>query len=103
MANAPHNQYLQALGIVQYVPRELPLVSIAAQPAVETFKSSPPASEIDVKSEPVNKPVSTLAESHEAMTKSMAVLGNIGAEERSKVFPREVGRYSCSVRAPVTQ
>lgn len=85
MANAPHNQYLQALGIVQYVPRELPLVSIAAQPAVETFKSSPPASEIDVKSEPVNKPVSTSVESREAMTKSMAQLGNIGAEDKLKV------------------
>ena len=80
MANAFHNQYLQTLGIVQYVPRELPLVSIVAQPAEETFKTSSPASEIDVKSEPVNKPVSTSAESHEAMTKSMAVLGNIGAE-----------------------
>ena len=84
MTRALHNQYLQTLGIVQYVPRELLLVSIVVQPAAETFNSSPPASEIDVKSESVKKPISTSAESREAMAKSMAELGNIGAEDKSK-------------------
>lgn len=84
MANGLHNHYLQTLGIVQYVPRELPLVSIVAQPALETFKSSSPASDANTNSEPVTKPVITSAESREAMANSMAQLGDIGTDNKSK-------------------
>ncbi|MDG2501853.1 MAG: hypothetical protein P8M77_05610 [Porticoccaceae bacterium] len=84
MANAFHNQYLHTLGIVHYVPRELPLVSIVAQPAAEPVASSPPAIAIAADSEPVSKSVSSAAESREAMAKSMAELGNIGTEDKSK-------------------
>ncbi len=87
MAKALHNQYLQTLGIVQYVPRDLPLVSIVAQPADGLIKSTARASERDFNptGEPVTQPVSGAALSLEAMTKSMAELGNIGVQDKSKV------------------
>tara|TARA_B110000285_G_C14976621_1_gene539290 strand:- start:6 stop:809 length:804 start_codon:yes stop_codon:yes gene_type:complete len=87
VANALHNQYLQTLGVVQYVPRDLPLVSIVAQTVVATEAASSADSLIDFDaasetisasvSTSVNIQVSSAPESLEAMTKSMAELSNL--------------------------
>ena len=84
MVNALHHQYLQTLGVVQYVPRDLPLVSIVAQPFVAAEAVSSAASLINFDAAPetistsVNTPISSSTpESLEAMTKSMAELSNL--------------------------
>lgn len=90
MANALHNQYLQTLGVVQYVPRDLPLVSIVAQPVVSTEVASSSDSLIDFDAAPetistsVNSQVSSTPESLEAMTKSMAELSNLNLDNKIK-------------------
>ena len=98
MANALHNQYLQTLGVVQYVPRDLPLVSIVAQPVVSTEVASSSDSLIDFDAAPetistsvstptntsVNSQVSSTPESLEAMTKSMAELSNLNLDNKVK-------------------
>jgi len=90
VANALHNQYLQTLGVVQYVPRDLPLVSIVAQPVVSTEVASSSDSLIDFDAAPetistsVNSQVSSTPESLEAMTKSMAELSNLNLDNKVK-------------------
>ena len=86
MANAFHNQYLQTLGVVQYVPRDLPLVSIVTQPSVaaEAVSAAAAASEInfDSTSEPISTAISSTPESLEAKTKSMAELSDLNLDSK---------------------
>ena len=83
MTSALHNQYLQTLGIVQYVPRDLPLVSIVAQPAAVNEQAKLAASEInfdgaiETGTAAAGLSATSTPESLEAMTKSMAELSSL--------------------------
>lgn len=69
MTHALRNQYLQKLGIVQYVGRDLPVVA--------------PAAVSPVAAPQVSQPIST-----EKQQKSMAELVNIGLEGKPQVGMR---------------
>lgn len=102
MVPAQRNQYLQTLGVVQYVPRDVPLVSILAQPAPETSGSITLANEINVNttSKASSVPIAGTAESLEAKTKSMAELSNIGLEGPSKALGVNVGDIALETSEP---
>ena len=73
MTNALRNLYLQNLGIVQYVSKDLPLV--AAAPAILEG------------TEIIGQPVASQTNSNDVQKKSMAELVNLGLEKNTESTP----------------
>ena len=78
MTNALRNQYLQKLGIVQYVSKDLPLVATA--PAMLD------GTELDG-TEIVGQPVASETNTSDLQKKSMAELVNLGLEKNTESTP----------------
>ena len=78
MTNALRNQYLQKLGIVQYVSKDLPLV--AAAPAMLD------GTELDG-TEIIGQPVASETNTSDLQKKSMAELVNLGLEKNTESTP----------------
>lgn len=88
MSAALRNQYLQTLGVVQYVSRDLPLVSPFAHPEETNRHSTNPYNKSAIDSP--SKAVIGAPESLEVMAKTVAELSAIGAEKAPQARSIEV-------------